>query len=418
MNILITSIQHYTDRPSGSSRLAYDEARYLAAAGHRVFMLAPSVDAASPEFEQVNGLSLLRYPLRDFHLADPRRAWGHQRAAKDAMRRHIAGGVEVVHGHAPLSYLAACELFGNHARTFYSVHSPVSMEMEISWPRRTLAGRVRRAFGLPLVRRMERQCLVRSTAVTSDSEFTRQQLIRIHGEEVAARVRVFPGWVDLDEFRIIEDRDAAKKSLGWPLDVPVLFTLRRLVPRMGLDRLLRAVRRLRDQGQAMQVIVGGDGPLREELQQLAISLELGDSVRFVGRVPAAELPMMYGACDAFVLPTAELECFGIIALEALACGRPVLATPVAAIPEMLRNFEPRWLARSADENGIADVVAAFVSGKLPAHAPEELRLRVQKLYSHDARLAELAGLVTGGDETETDAGGTSQAAQPAHARRQ
>src|SRR6185437_4730902 len=186
-------------------------------------------------------------------------------------------------------------------------------------------------------------------AITSMSHFTRRQIKRIHGAELAGRIQVIPGWVDLERFQIVPDRAAAKQSLGWPLDVPVLFTLRRLVRRMGLDRLVRAVSILRARGQKLQLIIGGAGPLRRELEELVQALNLGDSVRFLGRVADSDLPGMYAACDAFVLPTAELECFGLIALEAMACGRPVLATPVAAIPEVMRNFEPQWLAAAADE---------------------------------------------------------------------
>lgn len=392
LNILITSLRHYADSPGGAERLAHDEALFLAAQGHRVTVLGASEDDAPPEQAEGN-ISLLRYRPRSFHAADPRRAWAHQAAAKEILRKHIDAAVDIVHGHTPLPYLAATELFGNRARTVFSVHSPVTLEMEIAWPRRTLADKVRRGFGLQLVGRMERACLERSRAVTSDSDFTRQQLIRIHGDKVAGKVEVFPGWVDLSRFHIIDDRSSAKASLGWPLDVPVLFTLRRLVPRMGLDYLIRAVRVVRDRGQRMRLVIGGDGPLRNELKQLSVSLGLDEWIRFAGRVPDAELPRMYGACDAFVLPTAALECFGLIAIEALACGRPVLATPVAAIPELLSRFESRWLARSADEHAIADLISAFLSQELPAHSPAELRQRTQELFSQEKCLQQLSAFV-------------------------
>jgi glycosyltransferase involved in cell wall biosynthesis len=104
---------------------------------------------------------------------------------------------------------------------------------------------------------------------------------------------------------------------------------------------------------------------------------------------------MYGACDAFVLPTAELECFGLIALEALACGRPVLATPVAAIPEVVSNFEKAWLASSAEEGAIADLLHAYLSGRLPVHSPAALRSRTQELYAQNIRLRQFATAVLG-----------------------
>ena len=393
MQILITNIEHYPDRPSGSARIAHEQAEYLAAAGHQVTVVAPYVDENAPECEALGNLRLLRYrPLR-FHAADPRRAWAHQLPLKAVLRRHIRGPVDLVHGHAPLSYLAAWDLYKARARAAYTVHSPARMEMAISWPPDRLSNRVKRAFGLSLVNRMERKCLERSDVVTSLSDFTRRELARLHGPGIAARVTVVPGWVDLERFRVAENRAALKQELGWPSDSPVLFTLRRLVPRMGLDRLVRAVRIVRDRGLALRLVIGGAGPLRSQLLELIAALGLDDSVELIGHVPGPALPKMYAACDAFVLPTAALECFGLIAIEALACGRPVLATPVGAIPEVLSNFEPAWLARSNDEPAIADLLAAFLESRLPAKAPSDLRNRAQELYSQSARLAELAALV-------------------------
>ncbi len=383
------------DRPGGAQRISWDEALYLAAAGHQVTAVADALKSDAPEVEHRGNICLLRYRLRDFHPADPRRASAHQNAARDVMRRHVKDPVDIVHGHVPLPYLPALDLFGERARTVFTIHSPATMEMEITWSSATLKEKVRRFFGLPLLKRMERRCLEQSAIVTALSEFTRRQMFRIHGAELGGRVQVIPGWVDLERFQVIHDRTASKRALGWPVDVPVLFTLRRLVPRMGLDRLLRAVAILRDRGQKLHLVIGGSGPLRQELEQLARSLNLSSSIRFVGRVSDADLPTMYGACDAFVLPTAGLECFGLIALEALACGRPVLATPVAAIPEVVSNFEKEWLATSADEVAIANLLHAYLSGQLPDHSPTELRRRTQDLYSQGARLRQFATAVLG-----------------------
>ena len=142
----------------------------------------------------------------------------------------------------------------------YTIHSPTTMEMEIEWAGEGLGRRIRRWFGQPLLKRMEQRCLERSAVIASDSDFTRRQIKRIHGAELGNRIQVIPGWVDLERFKIVPDRTAAKQALGWPLDVPVLFTLRRLVRRMGLDRLVRAVGILRQRGHKLHLIIGGAGP--------------------------------------------------------------------------------------------------------------------------------------------------------------
>jgi glycosyltransferase involved in cell wall biosynthesis len=98
---------------------------------------------------------------------------------------------------------------------------------------------------------------------------------------------------------------------------------------MGIDLLLRAAARV----PGLQVVVGGDGPLRGELEALAASLKV--PAKFVGYVPDDDLPALYRAADLFVLPTRALEGFGLVAIEAMACGTPALGTPVGAIPEVL-----------------------------------------------------------------------------------
>jgi glycosyltransferase involved in cell wall biosynthesis len=187
---------------------------------------------------------------------------------------------------------------------------------------------------------LERQCLRRTGLVTAFSEFTRRRIRRLHGPAIAGGVRVIPGWADLERFRIVSDRAAARAQLEWPVDVPVLFTVRRLVPRMGLDRLIQAMPRIGADGRPCLLVIAGEGPLRGALQGLARNLHLESSVQFSGRVDETTLSTMYGAADAFVLPTRALECFGLIAIEALASGVPVLATPTGAIPEILNAGWP------------------------------------------------------------------------------
>jgi len=164
---------------------------------------------------------------------------------------------------------------------------------------------------------------------------------------------------------------------------------------MGLDRLLYALREVKSTGQEFCLVIGGTGPLRTQLETLTEDLGLKRYVHFTGFVPDDILPLMYGAADAFVLPTAELECFGLIALEALACGRPVLATPVGAIPEVVGRFEERWLAENTSVHAISQLLIDFLRGVLPSHDPAALREIVAKHYSREYVLEQLVATALG-----------------------
>ena len=122
---------------------------------------------------------------------------------------------------------------------------------------------------------------------------------------------------------------------------------------MGLENLLRAYSRLVQEEPDLFLVIGGRGRLEGALRALAAGLGLAGQVRFAGFIPEEDLPAYYQAADLFVLPTQALEGFGLITLEALACGLPVVATPVGATPEILGRFDPRFLAGGAGAEALA-----------------------------------------------------------------
>ncbi len=129
---------------------------------------------------------------------------------------------------------------------------------------------------------------------------------------------------------------------------------------MGLDTLIQAMAILRQQAPDLLLLIGGAGSLRSDLESLTGSLDLQGHVRFLGFIPDNELPLYYQASDAFVLPTRELEGFGLVTIEALACGTPVLATPVGATPELLRQLQPDLLFEGIEAQDIAQGILRYL----------------------------------------------------------
>jgi 2-polyprenyl-3-methyl-5-hydroxy-6-metoxy-1,4-benzoquinol methylase len=110
----------------------------------------------------------------------------------------------------------------------------------------------------------------------------------------------------------------------------------------------------------VQLLIGGAGSLGASLQALVTARGLDRHVRFLGFVPDAELPRHYQAADAFVLPTRELEGFGLVTVEALACDTPVLGTRVGATPELLEPLDPALLFGETTAPAMATELAAFL----------------------------------------------------------
>jgi glycogen synthase len=176
------------------------------------------------------------------------------------------------------------------------------------------------------------------------------------------RIRIVPGGVDLARFRGVGSRAAARRALGWEVDRPTVVTVRRLVHAKGLENLIDAARTIREAIPDVQVVIVGTGPLAADLQRRVRDLDLERTVTFAGYVAEDDLPSVYRAADLFVVPTIALEGFGLVVVEALACGTPVLVTPVAGLPEVVRDLDPSLILRGTSAGEIADGITRALTG--------------------------------------------------------
>ena len=166
------------------------------------------------------------------------------------------------------------------------------------------------------------------------SDHTREQLRDLYRFDEAKLTTVPPG-IDSERFRPTEEVhpavDESKRTI---------LVVSRLDPRKGIDKAIRAFAQLdRDD---TELLIGGTGRLEASLRELAANLGVADRVRFLGFVPDEELPSLYSAVDLFVLPS-EYEGFGIVFMEAMACGTPVIGTDVGGVPTAIDDGETGYL---------------------------------------------------------------------------
>jgi glycosyltransferase involved in cell wall biosynthesis len=179
------------------------------------------------------------------------------------------------------------------------------------------------------------------------------------------KINVIPGGVDTQRFKNNLTRHQAREQLGWPQDRFILFTPRRLVHRMGIDQLINAMAQLTTQKQDIWLAVAGKGPLREALETQVTDLDLGNQVKFLGFLPDEQLPIAYQAADLTVIPSQSLEGFGLVLLESLASGTPVLCTPVGGMPEVITNFSPELISTSPSDRSLAISLASILTDSSP-----------------------------------------------------
>lgn len=166
-------------------------------------------------------------------------------------------------------------------------------------------------------------------------------------------VHVVPGGVDVDRFAPTQTTMEAREQLGWPTDRPVLFSVRRLVRRVGLDRLITAMQHVTEHRPDACLLIAGKGPLADALEARIEALGLADHVHLLGFVPEADLPLAYRAADLSVVPTRAFEGFGLVAVESLAAGTPAVVTPVGGLPEVVEDLSSTLVTEDASAEAIA-----------------------------------------------------------------
>jgi len=193
-------------------------------------------------------------------------------------------------------------------------------------------------------------------------------------------VHIIPGAVDIRRF-CPGDQGAARERLGWPKDKRILFCLRRLVRRMGLKNLLDAFCQIADSHSDVMLIIGGTGPLRAELESQINGRGLADRIRLTGFIPNEDLVSAYQGADLSIFPSQALEGFGSAAVESLACGTPILVTPVGGLPELVIGLGSQLVLPDRTTEAMAEWLNRFLSGQITLPSSKECRRQVEAKFT-------------------------------------
>ncbi|WP_196810850.1 glycosyltransferase family 4 protein [Arthrobacter sp. 35W] len=162
---------------------------------------------------------------------------------------------------------------------------------------------------------------------------------------------VYPG-VDLERFNPSMQQADARKALGIDPDRLTFSCVRRLEPRMGIHLAIEAMENFPQ----AQLVIAGIGSLKSELESKISMLGLSDRVFMLGRVPDEALVTVYRAADVVLVPTTSLEGFGMIVLEAMASGIPVVSSRVGGLPEAMGPFANDWCFEPGSVDSLSDAI--------------------------------------------------------------
>jgi len=318
---------------------------------------------------------------------------------KNARLIHLrAGQEEEIEKLAIYPHLAefACEVenFRKHNGLHYDlIHSHywlsgwIGKRMQRWWdiPHITMLhtlGAVKNAIGIgmnePDLRINSEKALVRDcNRIIAPTEREKEYLIHYYDASPKA-ITVIPCGVNLELFRSVE-KEIARNYLGLDGKGIILF-VGRIVPLKGIDKLLMAMPYLENGQRLKLLVIGGDEYCQDEmkrLKSLAQSLQIHDSVSFLGLVKHEELPYFYSAADLCVLPS-YYESFGLVALESLACGTPVVVTKVGGLESVIRQGDTGYVVLDNTPFRLANKMALLLSMSNKKEAISSIRASVTK----------------------------------------
>ena len=333
------------ENPGGLNRYLEDLASALEVAGTPVFTIRMGMGPTRSPSHVLAGKTSWPLPLRIL---------SYWRAAA-----RLANRIDVVDSHFALYGLLP--VLATRLRS-----KPLVVHFQGPWAEESRVAGQRSGVILSVKRLMEAALYGRATRLVTLSEAFKAILVERYRVD-PSRVEVIPPGVDLDLF-CPGDRFRTRRHLGLSDDGFVAVVARRLdrdARRMGLDTLLVAWRQVVEAVPGATLLVIGDGSARGDLQDLAREVNISGSVRFQGRVDDVDLVRAYQAADVSVVPSIALEGFGLVALESLACGTPVVVTDCGGLPEAVAGLDASLIVQSRSAGALADRLTAAARGALP-----------------------------------------------------
>lgn len=192
---------------------------------------------------------------------------------------------------------------------------------------------------------LEKKYVEKNSCFIFLSEYMKNELEQINSKLKYKKTYIIPGGIDIEKYKRQYTKQRAKELLKIDYSKKAIFILRRLDKRMGIDDAIEAFSKIdENERNEYEIIVGGKGNYLNCLKKIADKYNV--NVRFEGFIPDEKLNMYFCATDLFIVPSKDLEGFGLVNLESLAMGVPVLARPQGGMIELKNKFNNFFLSEN------------------------------------------------------------------------
>jgi glycosyltransferase involved in cell wall biosynthesis len=252
----------------------------------------------------------------------------------------------------------------------FVVNAPIVSFFHGPWARESLISSGKRSMRFELQKFVEKKVYNKSRLIHCASESFKNLLITEYNID-RSKILVIPLGVDLDRFQN-NQKDFARKKLGIGASELIFVSVRRLTNRMGIDDLIHGFSKFCTHSPKGSLYIIGRGPQQNSYEKLIQSLGIENRIHLLGEISDSDLPLWYAASNSSIVPSQSLEGFGLVALESLSCGTPVLASRCGGLEEIVESWNKNFLFDPYRPDQIASKLLEFASGKV-SETPENCR---------------------------------------------
>jgi glycosyltransferase involved in cell wall biosynthesis len=328
----------------GTEIAAYNLAINMAKRGHEIDVFTTSID--SRESTEI-------YPNMRVHRHPTSLKIASANPSIKLIYKPLSYDLDIVHAHSPIPYSDLPALL-------YAKRKKIPLILTYQFDGQETGGSFIRNTGVGVYNKFFINRVMEGAEViiaTTQSYANESPYLKKYKDKIV----VIPNGINVDEVTTPSNQVESRKKLGLPDDIPIILFFGSLVQYKGPDILLRAFKQLNDEFPTAELIFAGRGPMFHELSDLSRELGVEKHVRFAGFVDDDLKPLYYKSADIFCLPSTTMaESFGIVNLEAMAAGIPIVASNLGGIPDIVQDGINGLLAEPGDFESLADALRSLM----------------------------------------------------------
>jgi glycosyltransferase involved in cell wall biosynthesis len=361
---LVNTPDYIKDYAHGGTEIAaYNLAINMAKRGHIIEVFTTSIDSRD-SIELYPNMRIHRNPT-SFKIASANPSF-------KLIYKPLNYDLDIIHAHSPIPYSDLPALL-------YAKRKNVPFVLTYQFDAQETGGSFMRNTGVGLYNKLFIHRVLDSAETiiaTTESYANESPFLKGYKDKIV----VIPNGINIEEVTTNHTKVECRKRLGLPEESDIILFFGSLVPYKGPDVLLKAFKYLKEKFPSAKLIFAGRGQMHAELLSLSKKLDLDNEVIFTGFVEEENKPLYFKASDIFCLPSINMaESFGIVNLEAMASGIPIVASDLGGIPDIVKDGVNGLLSTPGDIQNLADTLTSLMAD---AHLRRELGNNGKKLAVH------------------------------------